>query len=1382
MAIPTFEEWVQNQGRGGHQPKGNDAFLSGNSNRIPTFNEYAKTNGIQLPKQSTPAPIQPHHNLLQNFGHQLGGVVKDVGHTLSEVGQGLKGIEQGLNPFDNFTWKDVANRGKQLAQQDKNRLLSSPLSSEISRGFKRAVDAASFNNLEPYQKSQGLNVNWSKMRKLGHGGVTDFLTSGVGYVAPGTLSADLTKLGTQALIKGADNKLLGKGAKLLNNSKIARGATEGALFSGLNAIANPNETTKQKLQDAALFTGVGAVADPLISGLGKVLKKTPGIKNIFDKLSSGKITKQEATNQIKNHKEFLALPAPEQKLLLEAPKRIEALNNPINKNGLLEPQKALPNPIMQRGLKYKNGKEVNVNGTPLLPQPKTQRFVNAKTANYGSKLDKLITAAKQLQSDGKLTPGREYETLKSMWSNMASSKDPSFDNLLKLANPSVKMNQVKYDPLAQLKLLKQARQNQKNSVYGLNNSFNKLNFKQEYVPAPKQDGKPLQFKREQYNQIVDTKPLNFTGKLNPNTTKATKAVFTPPKVNNKLLNSLNYGDKVVVRKDRGQTVLSFVKRDGNNVVLQKNNGKNIVVPAEMVVNRSLLPKLENKLNVGTPIDNRLKFKKEVLAKNNQPELFKGLKPKSNEAQSLNINSNQSVLKTANQTNEVKANNSKEKYVNISSPKEPKLIDTYKENSKKNLLDGISAKDLKDIGGFKAYTSDVYRNFQDVFKNHFNTIKKRLLDPFDKAKGELIDLQHKWANKLNNEVVKGLGIKKDSPDSALVQQYGEGKITLNELKAKAPNQWQNIVSADKWFRKAYDELLTQVNKVRKQIYGENTDKIVPKRGDYYRHFKELNGLEGFKNLFDTPAGIDPNLVGVSDFTQPNSKFAGFMQKRGNGKYKNDAVGGFLNYLPAATYAIKIDPFIPAFKKLAKELEQQTGDTKHLNTFIEYLRDFSRDLAGKTNIIDRPFQKVFGRKTFQVLHKLNSRVKSNVVLGNASSALAQIANVPQGIAFAKHYSIKGMYDTLRSTVAENKAIKQSNFIKERYGHSIFNQFDTKALHNVKNFAGWMLEASDKIGTAFIWNSAYEKGLAKGVENPIKYADDATRKLVAGRGIGEVPLAQKSKIVQLIAPFQLEVANLWRVQKDFMNAKDFGGLITLYLASYLLNKGISNVRGSGVTFDPIKAIQDAFTEKNLTPLEKGGRLAGEVLSNLPLGQTLSNFYPEYGTKTLPTRKQLFGNNDPNRYGSGLLIAKGAQDPFFKVLPPFGGNQLEKTFKVLRDLHNKGVYNKDKSKLKYPVLPTAGNESKGLLFGPGAFKETQNYYDNKLSPLGTNQTKQYEQLKKIGKGSQFYNQVIKNRDINKLTKQFKAIETNKKLSDEAKKKKLQDLIRRLRNLKQAK
>lgn len=679
-------------------------------------------------------------------------------------------------------------------------------------------------------------------------------------------------------------------------------------------------------------------------------------------------------------------------------------------------------------------------------------------------------------------------------------------------------------------------------------------------------------------------------------------------------------------------------------------------------------------------------------------------------------------------------------------------------------------ELKDIGNLASGWRDVYRNFKAVYGKRFEDVKRIVLDPFDASKGRLVREKEVLANELDDVIVKGLGIKKQSKESAAVQLFGEGKKTYEELVDEfGPQKADNIVQADKWFRAKYDSMLDEVNAVRKIIYPNNPDKLIPKRKDYYRHFREMaDGFQGLVNIFENPAGISAAMSGPSAFSKPKSKWASFMQKRLGDQSDIDAVGGFLNYADASLYAKHIDPNIPNFRALREELVQATSEGENagkLNNFIEYLDDFANDLAGKTNPSDRAIQKYIpgGRKTFQVLNWVNSRVKANTIVGNVGSTVAQIFNVPQGIANAGYdNAVKGLGRSLAKIFKDDNPINQSTFINERYSRA-FDRFDTGMLNNTKKFASWMTGVLDEVGTKFIWESHYAKALADKVDDPVKYADDITRNLVAGRGIGEVPLVQKAKVTQMLAPFQLEVGNLWWVMKDFVDEKAFGKITTLFVMNYLFNRAAEQLRGSAVTFDPIQAMIDAFGEldEENGAVKAGGRLAGEFLSNIPGGQSVAALYPEYGFKAggfeAPTREELFGRADPTRFGEGLLAGKAIQDPLFKVLLPYGGNQLKKTlegiFAADQGYSETGnildqILNND-GEVRYGIDDNLKNRVQTALFGQYSTPEAREFFKENRSNLSEKQSAHYRSLDEEGR-KKFIEELYKSRELEKMSNEI--------------------------------
>ena len=93
---------------------------------------------------------------------------------------------------------------------------------------------------------------------------------------------------------------------------------------------------------------------------------------------------------------------------------------------------------------------------------------------------------------------------------------------------------------------------------------------------------------------------------------------------------------------------------------------------------------------------------------------------------------------------------------------------------------------------------------------------------------------------------------------------------------------------------------------------------------------------------------------------------------------------------------------ALRGIVRDLVDGTADANQTNAngLIEWLTDYTNDIAGKTNPFDRALQKVFGRKSMKVVEWLNGRAKSNAILGNLNSAIAQWFNLPNGVAIIKN----------------------------------------------------------------------------------------------------------------------------------------------------------------------------------------------------------------------------------------------------------------------------------------------------------------------------------------------------------------------------------------------
>lgn len=695
-------------------------------------------------------------------------------------------------------------------------------------------------------------------------------------------------------------------------------------------------------------------------------------------------------------------------------------------------------------------------------------------------------------------------------------------------------------------------------------------------------------------------------------------------------------------------------------------------------------------------------------------------------------------------------------------------------------------ELKDLPWLGKKTLDTTRVFETVYGKRFPEVDRTILQPFDNAKEQMLQTTNKLLNELKEKVVDPLGGRK-SKESADIQKFGEGIKTKEELvtiwgKEKA----DKIVDADAWFRQKYDELLDTVNKGLESIYPDKLDKRIPKRTDYYRHFAELSGFGGLKKALQNPeVGNAPNIT-PPGVIKPSAKWMSIAKERFGGKTEYDAVGGFLDYIPQASYMIHINPQIQVFRNLAKELANQTNDVNNaatygkLNRFISWLNNEAGHLAGEPNPYDTWITKGYidDPRVFRALDWTNRNVKANVMLGNLGASLVQSANMVQGVAKAgiKNF-VAGTVDVLFSPLkGEFGPATNSKFLKERYSYKKFREFDVGFLEKSRDFAAWITTVLDEFGTRTNWNAIYRKGIEDKVADPMRYADLETGKLVGHRGIGAQSEVQRAMTTQLIAPFQLEVTNNWHVMGDMVSEKTYGALIKFLIYSWIFNSLIEKVTGRRPLFDPVDAMYDATTDPSMTPLERVGRVAGEVLSNVPFGQTLAST----AIQSPESRKKFFGEEDPTRYGGGIIATKALSDPLFTVLNPlgFGGTQIKRTYDSLMAI-SRGYSKTASGDMRYPVSTDVDNVFQILAMGQYSTPTAQFYFKENLRPLSDNQIKQWKNSVAKGKSPEVaWAEIYKRRITDGLSEKYGAI-NKEKISAQEKAKKRAEVKKEYNDLK---
>lgn len=578
-----------------------------------------------------------------------------------------------------------------------------------------------------------------------------------------------------------------------------------------------------------------------------------------------------------------------------------------------------------------------------------------------------------------------------------------------------------------------------------------------------------------------------------------------------------------------------------------------------------------------------------------------------------------------------------------------------------------------------------------------------------------------------------------------------------------------------------------------------NKVLPKRKDYFHHFNELaESKAGIMGVLQSANDykISNKLSGLSADTKPKSKFTGFMQHRGHGDYVADAIGGLLQYVPAAEYASYIDPQIAHMRAIVKAMRDSSNvDDTDLAYSINYLTQYINKLAGKTFILDRIITEVspHGRKIMQALKTINSRAKANAILGNMRSAISQFYNLPVGLAMIKNpmsmaNGAKLYAQYLFGDKDTRSLMNESSFLQERYFDNVLQDLDLSEDGIIKQKAMWLTQFGDEVVTRNLWFGAYSDGIRQNMSSAeaIEYADNLTRNAVAGRGIGEVPLLQQSEVIKLLAPFQVEVNNQWQYIKSLVNQTIKGTpeeklkaawqMFVLFGVTWAMNELREkfldgNRTGMDLVDAFIDVVNDYNTEEGILPnvLSALGRTSGEVLSNVPYApQLLPIIFDEQ------QREDLFGESDPTRFGTTNIGANALftpiadamrgedidlQELIFKQATPFGGTQINRTLGYLQDigaLPSLEVSTKDGISINRNEVPGSYSNSgrlrfgldtedmaevaRGVLFGTSGTQAAREYYDqDTVLPMSEAKTQAYQELRKAGANHTDANEAIK-------------------------------------------
>jgi hypothetical protein len=625
-----------------------------------------------------------------------------------------------------------------------------------------------------------------------------------------------------------------------------------------------------------------------------------------------------------------------------------------------------------------------------------------------------------------------------------------------------------------------------------------------------------------------------------------------------------------------------------------------------------------------------------------------------------------------------------------------------------------------------------RNFEDVMKKDAPGMIKKYIDPIY----ENVAKETRFKN-IERQEIKSLGIAPKSKESAILQDFGEGKITADQVRRISPNP-EKIFNAEKVLREKYNRYLTDINKV----LTRNGYDPIPKRKDYFRHFEDMG------TVFDTfgiPAkaeNLPTDINGLTaDFKPGKNFFTSALQRKG-GSYTSDTITGIDKYLDGAAQQIYRTDAIQRLRQLDENIRTKYAGTEHLSNFVADLTEYTNLLAGKKGMIDRAAESLVGRKIYRTATALKSQTSANMVGANVSSALTNYIPLTQSLATTgKKNFVLGMIDTIKNVFKDDGFIDRSDYLTSRIGS---DPLSITKWQKTQKGAGWLFSAIDKFASQVITRSKYLENIEKGMgqERAIKEADRWARKLMAGRAAGEMPTLFSSKTLGFLTQFQLEVNNQLSfafkdVPRNFNKVGAASAIAQLVLYSYVFNNLFEKATGRRPAFDPIGVAQNAY-EDYTNPNMKKGQATKNTVQNiaeqLPFSSVASGGRIPIGAAIPNPMKVISGES---------TIGKELVKPLVYLLPPTGGGQIKKTVEGV-GAFQKGASTSQSGRVRFPVPQTSANAFRTSFFGQWSTPEAQTYLREGRLPLGPKQTEKFFEK---GSSQDYYNQIIENRQQGKTS-----------------------------------
>lgn len=746
--------------------------------------------------------------------------------------------------------------------------------------------------------------------------------------------------------------------------------------------------------------------------------------------------------------------------------------------------------------------------------------------------------------------------------------------------------------------------------------------------------------------------------------------------------------------------------------------------------------------------------------------------------------------------------------------------------RKEQIDELNESLLENLENFKDKKKGFYysretaiRNIEDIMDaESAKKVNDAIFKPVLKNESDRIRFINENAQKIDDLEIdtkrKYLYGDKKINEADIAGLYIEGKISKSYL---ADNNISEARIAE--IAKTFSEILEEtVNKMEVE-YLKNGYAPVERRKNYFPHFTEskadsfLSKITNALGIRTSTEDLPTSIAGMTDTFKPGRTFNRNILQRKTEITDIDALKAMEMYINGASDVIyhttdiqKLRSFERTIREKYIDLETQNrineikeDDSKsdfekhediekireQTNTplphFVTWLNEYTNTLANKKAKSDRTMEDFWGRETFTTIKDSEGKIASNMIGGNLSVALTNIAPLAQAMGTTKIGNIlTGMLETTMNDINTSLGkgdnfVDASDFLTARRGAETIRNL--KVTEKISNIAGIPMNIIDNFISESIVRAKYRENLQNGMTEieALQNADEYTANLMADRRKGALPTLFniKNPASKLITMFQVEPNNMLSNYTKDMKKVDNKVIAyaKLSASAFAFNTILKAIRGgSNILPDPISLVSNLvkwMTTDDEEEKEKAGdEIITDIIGSVPFGSSVAVMLSTLGIDIkgieeagrLPIQSaipsiskiQTLWNDDVSGEYIKQVIEKELMKPLLYLGLPTGGAQINKTIQGLATYVSGGSYSYDQDgnkSIQFPVAPTAKNLLQASIFGKYATDSGKAYVED-FSGMNHKETSVYNKSNMDFYQLKDYFSYGKQKDITKIDK----------------------------------